>query len=495
MTQAHDAIRMTTGIAWHKIDKWKVARHQNNSFIETSKWRQKYTRVIFASDAMVIFMTMAGFLILSGFSGVRMLLLSALVGVIWMFLLTLRRTRAQQCIGFGAIEYKRVIDATAITVGTCAVGIVIFQEGSLRVLMLWVFPVGLLGLLLARWSLRRWLHRMSHNGRSLSRIVVVGKQSDIGYVVEQFAKQAGAAYEVVGIVYDSRKAIENSHDGIPRYLGTERVEEAVSTSGADAVVVAGSLRGGRSTLRELSWRLEQFQTQFILVSSLTNVAGPRINIRPVEGLPLMHVDMPSFKGGHHIVKRAVDVLLSAGALLLLAPVFAVIAILIKREGPGPIFFSQERVGLNGETFKMHKFRSMVVDAEDQLKNLQEQNEGNEVLFKMRNDPRVTKVGAVIRKYSLDELPQIFNVLKGNMSLVGPRPPLPSEVAQYEGHTGRRLYIKPGLTGLWQVSGRSDLEWGESVRLDLYYVENWSLAGDIMIMWRTLNVILNPRGAY
>jgi len=187
--------------------------------------------------------------------------------------------------------------------------------------------------------------------------------------------------------------------------------------------------------------------------------------------------------------------LSASALIVLLPVFAALAVLIKKDSPGPTFFVQKRVGVNGNTFRMFKFRSMHSNAEELLDQLQSQSEGNGLLFKMKDDPRVTQVGRWIRKYSLDELPQIFNVLRGEMSLVGPRPPLPKEVQAYEGHVGRRLYIKPGLTGLWQVSGRSDLDWEESVRLDLYYVENWSLTGDIMIMWRTFKVMLNPVGAY
>ncbi|GAA4373801.1 hypothetical protein GCM10023166_24830 [Paeniglutamicibacter cryotolerans] len=190
-----------------------------------------------------------------------------------------------------------------------------------------------------------------------------------------------------------------------------------------------------------------------------------------------------------------DIVLSAVALLALAPLLGVLALLIKKDSKGPVIFAQERIGTNGQSFKMFKLRSMVVNAEEELERLQSKNQGSGLLFKLQDDPRVTKVGAWLRKFSLDELPQIYNVLRGDMSLVGPRPPLPKEVAKYEGHVGRRLYIKPGLTGLWQVSGRSDLDWEEGVRLDLYYVENWSVTGDLMIMWRTFKVMLHPVGAY
>jgi len=200
-------------------------------------------------------------------------------------------------------------------------------------------------------------------------------------------------------------------------------------------------------------------------------------------------------GTKHALKRALDVALSGLALMVLAPVFLVLAVLVRLDSPGGAFFSQQRVGRNGEKFTMHKFRSMTTTAESDVARLAAQNEGAGVLFKMKDDPRVTRVGRVIRKYSLDELPQLWNVFVGDMSLVGPRPPLPREVAAYENHVHRRLFIKPGLTGMWQVGGRSDLDWDESVRLDLYYVENWSLTGDIIILWRTARVLLNPVGAY
>jgi exopolysaccharide biosynthesis polyprenyl glycosylphosphotransferase len=209
----------------------------------------------------------------------------------------------------------------------------------------------------------------------------------------------------------------------------------------------------------------------------------------------MHVELPNYEGGKHVVKRVFDFVVAAAALVALAPVFAVIAIIITRDDGGPVFFRQERVGRNGRTFPMYKFRSMTLDAEARLAELEALNEGNGVLFKLRDDPRVTRPGRILRRYSLDELPQLWNILMGHMSLVGPRPPLPSEVERYEDHVLRRLYIKPGLTGMWQINGRSDLSWQDSVRLDLYYVENWSLTGDLLILWRTVRIVLRPMGAY
>jgi exopolysaccharide biosynthesis polyprenyl glycosylphosphotransferase len=210
----------------------------------------------------------------------------------------------------------------------------------------------------------------------------------------------------------------------------------------------------------------------------------------------MHVELPQYEGGKHVLKRAFDIAASGAALLFLMPLMVIIGLLVRRGSPGPILFRQERVGRCGTPFYMLKFRSMVQNAEDDIASLLDQNQGaGGVLFKMKNDPRVTKVGQFLRTYSLDELPQLWNIFVGEMSLVGPRPPLRSEVANYEDRVHRRLYIKPGLTGMWQVNGRSDLDWDESVRLDLYYVENWSLAGDIMIMLRTVKVLLRADGAY
>jgi exopolysaccharide biosynthesis polyprenyl glycosylphosphotransferase len=210
---------------------------------------------------------------------------------------------------------------------------------------------------------------------------------------------------------------------------------------------------------------------------------------------LIHVEIPRFEGGKHVLKRALDIVASSLGIVIVLPLCLVLAFLIHSDSPGPVLFRQERVGRDGRTFNILKFRSMVATATDDLAGLLDRNDGSGVLFKMKNDPRVTRIGRVMRKYSLDELPQLWNILKGDMSLVGPRPPLPAEVDGYEEHVNRRLYIKPGLTGMWQVNGRSDLSWQESVRLDLYYVENWSLIGDLVILWRTLRVLTHPVGAY
>ena len=248
-------------------------------------------------------------------------------------------------------------------------------------------------------------------------------------------------------------------------------------------------------LRELAWELEETGTDLCVAPALLDVAGPRTTIRPVAGLPLLQVDHPELAGGKQAIKAIFDKTIAGLALILLAPLFAVIAVAIRLDDRGPVFFRQTRVGLDGRTFKLCKFRTMVVDAEQRLAELEALNEGAGVLFKMRQDPRVTKVGAWLRRWSLDELPQLLNVLNGDMSLVGPRPALPREVARYGDHMRRRLVVKPGITGLWQVSGRSGLPWEEAFRLDLRYVDNWSLALDLQILWKTWSAVIRGSGAY
>jgi len=276
---------------------------------------------------------------------------------------------------------------------------------------------------------------------------------------------------------------------------THSIVAALDACGADAVAVSAGVQLHPQTLRHLGWELAARNIGLIMAPALTDIAGPRIHTQQVAGLPLIHVTTPTLEGGQRVAKRLFD-LTTAGLLLVMAsPAMILVALLVKLDNPGPVLFRQERVGMEGKRFFMIKFRSMVVDAEGRLAELARQNEGSGPLFKMRNDPRVTRLGGFLRRFSVDELPQLLNVLSGSMSLVGPRPPLPGEVEAYESDVRRRLLVKPGLTGLWQVSGRSNLSWQDSVRLDLYYVENWSLAGDLIIMLRTVRAVFRSTGAY
>jgi len=428
---------------------------------------------------------------------VGMTLEEALVILVWGAMLATFRTRGRDVLGIGTAEYKSVIHSTLTAFGILAIVFLVAQSETSRWLFLVALPVGTVGLLANRWNWRHWLNGERASGRFLSSVVVAGNARDVAKVVRQVGGSVRAGYRVIGVVVDEevegRAALDYPELAVSTYL--DGTAEFVRGIGCDAVIVAGQPSSDSEFIHDLAWRLEGSAIELIIATSLANVAGPRIHFRPVDGLPLLHVEIPQFTGGKHLLKRAMDIVLSGAALIALAPLFALIAVLIRLDSPGSAVFSQERVGLNGSTFRIFKFRSMVQDAPLLLAQLAAANEGAGVLFKLREDPRVTRIGRVLRKYSLDELPQLWNIFIGDMSIVGPRPPLPSEVEGYETHVHRRLYIKPGLTGMWQVNGRSNLSWEESVRLDLYYVENWSVVGDLAIMWRTVKVVLDPVGAY
>lgn len=477
-----------------------VRKPSINKQVPARAWRKFFVRMLCVGDASVLVSCMAIYVWIAKTQ--TSLTAGILVICIWLLCLAVLRTRAIDQIGSGATEYKRVLNASVLTAGAVSTISVVAQDTALRPILLIVVPIASVGLLIQRWGLRRWLNGRARQGSYLSNVVVVGSAQDILYVQTQLARSVASTYHVVGTVIDGEyrsDTLEKESFGglmtVERSYGIDTVTERVRSTGADALIIAGSLRGGNTAVQELCWGLESTETQIIMVSSLTNVAGPRIRVRPVDGLPMMHVDLPSFSGAGFVLKRAMDIFVSALALVFLLPILGTLSLLVRMDSPGKIFFAQERVGLRHSRFRMFKFRSMVQGAEALRNQLSDLDEGNGVLFKVRHDPRITAVGRWMRKHSLDELPQFLNVLRGEMSLVGPRPPLPEEVAAYTGPTERRLYIKPGLTGLWQVSGRSDLPEDEALRLDLYYVENWSLLGDLMIMWRTLKVMLNGKGAY
>ncbi|MFF2296580.1 sugar transferase [Arthrobacter bambusae] len=471
-------------------------------------WARRYYRLLWLVDAIVVFSVAAfaqvarfgfenAFVIIGGFR-VGYFPISLALASAWMVALGVYRSRDKQVVGIGPDEYKRVFSATIVLLGLLNMACVVFEIEIARGYIALVFPLGCLGLMTSRWSLRRWLTRQRVHGHYLSRVLVLGASEEVRYVINQIEKKSGPIYKVVGVALQGPQQPPNlmvNGKAVPVVGDIYSVVHAVAATDADAVIIAGQVEGGSTYIQELGWQLEESSTELILTTGLTNVAGPRIHSRPVEGLPLMHVELPQYAGAKHAMKRVLDIILSAAALVVLLPVFAVLAVLIRRDSPGPVIFRQERIGRRGQTFVMFKFRSMVETAEQDLAQLLDQNEGAGLLFKMEHDPRVTRVGKWMRHYSLDELPQFWNVFLGDMSLVGPRPPLQREVDGYERHVHRRLYIKPGLTGMWQINGRSELNWQDSVRLDLYYVENWSIVGDIIILWRTARAMIRPVGAY
>jgi exopolysaccharide biosynthesis polyprenyl glycosylphosphotransferase len=425
-------------------------------------------------------------------------LISVSIILAWMLMLGIFGTRGYRVLGTGPQEYRQVADATVRLFGLVAIVAFLLQIDFARGYILIAFPLGLAVLVFSRWIWRIWLGAKRSDGQYSSRVLLVGSQVSALHLARELARNSAAGYLVVGACIPNSVGTDPlPGTEIPVFGDVDNVRDAMSAVNADTVVVASSGELSPQQMRELSWRLEPGRQHLVVAPSLTDIGGPRIHTRPVAGLPLIHVEVPRYEGRRQFAKRAFDLLGSALLIVVLSPLLAAIAVAVKVSTPGSVLFRQERVGINGDKFRMIKFRSMVTGAEGQLAELRklDRNAGNSVMFKMRHDPRITPIGGFLRRFSLDELPQLFNVFAGTMSLVGPRPSLETEVDEYELHVHRRFLVKPGITGLWQVSGRSNLSWADIVRLDLFYVENWSITGDISILWRTTRAVLARDGAY
>lgn len=492
-----------------KSDLAPAAGHQNSMVGEPLKsrdWRVYYVRRIGIVDALVVLWAVMGaHLIRFGLdgdvnaSGAPYIIITLLLPCFWWIMLRTWGSREPRILGSGPDEYKRVFASSLWLFGTMAIISYAFQMDLARGYVGIAFPIGVVGLIAGRWILRQHLGVERMKGGSSARVLLVGSASAVSHLAVALRRLPQAGYSPVGLYLQGHddQLMATALD-IPIYHGEPSVIgilTAVRESDSDTVALTAGMHLSPVTMRQLGWELATANIGLIVAPALTDIAGPRIHTQPVAGLPLIHVTTPTLEGGKRVAKRMFDITASSLLLAFATPFMLVIALCIRLEGPGPVFFQQERVGLLGAPFVMHKFRSMGVDAEQRLDELHGMNEGNGVLFKLKTDPRVTRVGGTLRKLSLDELPQLLNVLLGSMSLVGPRPPLAVEVETYEEHVRRRLLVKPGLTGLWQVSGRSNLSWQDSVRLDLYYVENWSLAGDLVILFRTVQAVIKRDGAY
>ena len=426
---------------------------------------------------------------------------SAAIVIGWMAALTINGARSTRVIGSGVEEYRRVWWATISVFGAVAIISMLFKLELARGYLMVALPLGVLVLLASRWLARRVVVRLrKQHGRCVTRLLVVGSPQAVRDLTLGLSREPWSGYDVVGACIPgqySRDGIGIPGFGTVPVLGNEEsVARAVVASGSHAVAVAATEQFHGTGLRELSWELENLDVDLLVAPGVVDVAGPRLHMRPVAGLPLIHVEKPQYHGAKRFQKRAFDIVFSGMALLFGMPLLLLIALAVKLTSRGPVFYRQERIGLDGTPFEMIKFRTMVVGADAMLEEVAHLNEADSgVLFKIRKDPRVTWLGRFLRKYSLDELPQFINSFTGQMSVVGPRPPLESEVASYDDQTMRRLLVKPGITGLWQVSGRSDLSWEDSVRLDMFYVENWSIMADIVIALKTARVVFSHSGSY
>lgn len=465
------------------------------------KWEQLHRRRLTLSDSIIVSVSaLVGVAAQWAQSGRLLEPAEQAVALVvpWILLLGFMHTRSSEVLGLGITEYQRTAHASGLALGILATLGIIFQWEGTRFFLFVVGPPAMVGLLLSRWFWRRWLHRQRLAGHYVSRTLVVGFESDVRYVIHSLATSGENGFHVVAAtLFDGPKSswIPVGENHIPVYGDVDSVAATAAKIEADRIVVASSPVDRPEFVKQLSWKLEGMAAELVLSQRVSDVVGPRISFRPIDGLPMLQISIPSYEGGKHLFKRVLDVVVASIALVPVMLLVPILGLIIKLNSPGPVFYRQERLGRDGRKFLMLKFRTMRVGADSELAMLQGANEGAGPLFKMREDPRVTGVGKVLRRLSLDELPQFWNVLVGDMSVVGPRPPLPTEAEQYGIVATRRMYIKPGITGLWQVSGRSDLSWDESVRLDLHYVENWSLIQDIQIMWRTAKVMFHPTGAY
>ncbi|WP_328995234.1 sugar transferase [Kribbella sp. NBC_01245] len=423
--------------------------------------------------------------------GTSYLLFGSLLPLAWVAAVALSKGYEPRFFGAGPDEFRSILRSGVGLTAVVAVVSYATKSEIARGFVVLAIPATVVLALLLRYGLRKDLSRHRQRGRCMRRVLVVGRNDQASTLSEHLEKRPSDGFRVVAACLPrNSKPVGDSDE-----LDESDIMSAVDRHDVDVVAIASDPELAGQSLRRLSWALEQRGVELIVSPGIIEVAGPRISVRPVAGLSLLHLERPSVSGGPHLLKSVFDRVVALALVIFFALPLLGLVLAVKLTSRGPVLFRQRRVGRAGVEFNMLKFRSMYVDAEQRLGDLHALSDGNTVMFKMRDDPRVTPLGRIIRRFSMDELPQLFNVLRGEMSLVGPRPPLPQEVALYAADDTRRMLVKPGLTGLWQVSGRSDLSWEESVRLDLRYVDNWSMTLDLLILWKTFRAVFYGSGAY
>ena len=495
----------------NRLDPAKLPEIALRGTARRASWERRYRLRLQVTDAVVIALVLLlAYVLKFGFDAthadlglftMRYYLFVIVLGVLWMGTLSLFRTRDARFVGAGPREYQIVVRASAAIFGVLSICTLLFQWQLSRGYLAIVFSAGPLALLVGRRVWRLWLHRRRAAGSYNSQVLVIGGVRSGRAMALEFEDKSWSGFRVHGVWVPDRNAEQTEsislRDRAVPVFGIERtLADVLAETGVDTVAVTDSEHIGPEGMRELAWELEGLSIDLMVAPNVVDVAGSRLVMRTVANRPIIYVDEPQYDGASKWGKAVFD---RGGALALLVlclPLFFVIFLAVKLTSPGPIFFRQERIGLGGSPFQMMKFRSMSVGADaDLAKLLDEQGRSSSPLFKIHNDPRITRVGRFLRRYSIDELPQLLNVLGGDMSLVGPRPQVPAEVELYDDRAKRRLHVKPGMTGLWQVSGRSNLTWEEAVQLDLYYVENWSILADLAILVRTVSAVVGSNGAY
>ena len=476
-----------------------------------SRWERTLIRGVRISDAIVVAIAIAvahvvrymvlpvhpEAVLLRGPSFVQ---ISITLYVGWMIALAVFRTRDPKVLDSGTKQYQAVARATFTLFAWIAILGLLLKWHPSRGFLAMSFTLGLSLLFLERRIWRTWVLRQRRKGAYLAKVLVIGGVRSAKTMTLRFSEDAGSGFRVVGVWVPDRVAApdERFHveDTAVPVMGTESdLGQALKVDAVDTVVVTDTEHLGHDGMRELAWALEDRDVNLLVAPNVVDVAGPRVHLEAHGNMPLIYLSGPSYSRAKTLRRAAFDRSFAALVLLGSSPVLLMAMLAIRVTGRGPIFYRSERIGTHGVPFQMLKLRTMIHGADQMREELEHHNDGAGPLFKVRDDPRVTRVGRILRRFSIDELPQFVNVLRGDMSVVGPRPPLRAEVDAYSDHMRRRLLVKQGVTGLWQVSGRSDLSWEDSIRLDLDYVENWTMLRDLQIIVRTARAVLASHGAY
>ena len=457
---------------------------------EPRPWHESYRTRLLISDAVVLVWVVYGTQIVwfgTGnaqlsllrdlrFTAVSYWLTSAILVALWLLALSLADTRTPGVVGTGMTEYVRVIDSSLVLFGVIAIVAFLFRVDIARGYLLISLPAGILLLLLVRWLWRQWLVAKRRVGKCASGVILIGSPASVAQDGHELQQRRDTGYLVVGACLppdDHDAGIPTTDADIPVLGIFDDLTRVLADTGADTVLVTSSDALPPEKVKQISWSLEAGRQHLLLAPGIADVAGPRIHTRPVSGLPLVHVETPRFSPGQRFGKRMSDLIVSLVAVVVISPLLGILALAVKLSSPGPVCVRETRIGYHGRPFTMLAFRTAREDDDGTVP---------------------TALGRWMHRHTLDDLPQLFNVIGGTMSLVGPRPPLPGEVETYTDASLRRFLVKPGITGLSQISGRENLAWEDAVRLDLSYVENWSLAGDVAIVIKSAKAALLGRAA-
>ncbi len=414
----------------------------------------------------------------------------------WLITMALAGTYDSRFIAAGAEQYRRILNGGVWLLALLAFISFALHADVSRAFVLVSIPMTTLLTVVERYALRKALHRRFARDWSAHRVVAIGSVSDVSDLAVHMHRASHAGFRVIAALTPGETQPPGLPDNVVWAGGDlDAAVQWAEDHGADTLAVAGSRVLARGGLRRLSWALEGTNIQLVVVPAVTDLAGPRIRMRPIDGLPLLHIERPQFSRAQLTLKSSIDRVVAASLIVVTSPLLIACAVGVRLGSRGPVMYRQVRLGLNDTNFAMLKFRSMRVGSDVVRTTIANLNEVDGALFKIRHDPRVTPFGRFMRRWSLDELPQLFNVIHGSMSLVGPRPLPLADIERFDGDARRRILVKPGITGIWQVSGRSDLSWEESLRLDLHYVDHWSLSLDLVLLGKTLMTVIRGRGAY